>query len=139
MTAPIARGDDEKAIKVLLDTFIKAFNAGNAAAAAATYSDTAVVVDEAGERLEGRAAIRTKYAASFADTPGTTITIHVDALRFIGPETALEVGKSTITPAAGAGAPRPLALRPCMSSKGVSGSRVPCVTSWCTTWRRTND
>ena len=89
----------------LLDAFIKAFNAGNAEAAAATYSDTAVVVDEAGERLEGRAAIRSKYAASFADNPGSTITIKVDALRFIGPETALEVGKATITPAAGAGAP----------------------------------
>jgi uncharacterized protein (TIGR02246 family) len=103
VTAPIARGDDERAIKTLLDTFIKAFNAGNAAAAAATYSDTAVVVDEAGERLEGRPAIRAKYAASFADNPGSTITIHVDALRFIGSETALEVGKATITPAAGAG------------------------------------
>ncbi len=101
---PVARGDDEKAIKALLDTFIRAFNAGDAAAAAATYSDTAVVVDETGERLEGRAALRSKYAASFADNPGSKITIHVDALRFIGPETALEVGKATITPGAVPGA-----------------------------------
>ena len=57
-TPTVGRGDDEKAIKTLLDTFIKAFNAGNAEAAAATYSETAVVVDESGERLEGRAAIR---------------------------------------------------------------------------------
>lgn len=103
VTAPVARGDDEKAIQALLAAFIKAFNAGNADAAASTYSDTAVVVDETGERLEGRPAIRARYAASFVDNPGSTIAIHVDALRFIGPETALEVGKATITPAAGAG------------------------------------
>ena len=36
--APAARGDDEKAIKALLETFTKAFNAGDAEAAAATYS-----------------------------------------------------------------------------------------------------
>ena len=53
-----ARSDDEKAIKALLDTFTKAFNAGDAAAVAATYTETAIVVDEEGERVEGRAAIR---------------------------------------------------------------------------------
>ena len=104
-TAPAARGDDEKAITALLDAFTKAFNAGDATAAAATYTETAIVVDEQGERIEGRAAIRDQYAASFADNPGSTIAIQVDSLRFLGPETALEEGRATITPAAGAGAP----------------------------------
>jgi uncharacterized protein (TIGR02246 family) len=105
-SAPEApRDDDEKAIKALLDTFVKAFNSGNAAAAAATYTEKAVVVDERGDRVLGRAAIRDQYAASFADNPGTTIAILVKSLRFIGPETALEEGRTTITPAAGAGAP----------------------------------
>ena len=54
--------------------------------------------------VEGRAAVRAKYAASFADNPGTTIIIRVDALRFLGSETALEVGHTTITPPAGGGA-----------------------------------
>ena len=105
VTPPVGRAEDERAIRALLDAFVKAFNAGNAEAAAATYSDTAVVVDEMGERLEGRAAIRARYAASFAGNPGSTIAIHVDALRFIAPDTALEVGKATIKPAAGAGVP----------------------------------
>ena len=68
--SPAARGDDEKAIKALLDAFTKAFNAGDAKAVAATYTETAVVVDEEGERIEGRAAVRDQYAASFADHPG---------------------------------------------------------------------
>ena len=52
-TPAAGRGDDEKAIKALLDTFVSAFNGGNAAATAATYTETAIVVDERGERTEG--------------------------------------------------------------------------------------
>ena len=105
VTAPVDRGGDEKAIKALLDSFVKAFNAGNAEATAATYTETAVVVDEQGQRVEGQAAIRDQYAASFADNPGSKIAIQVDSFRFLGPETALEEGRTTITPAEGAGAP----------------------------------
>ena len=70
-----ARGDDEKAVKVLLDAFTRAFDAGDAPAAAATYTETAIVVDEHGERTEGRAAILAQYAASSADHPGAKIAI----------------------------------------------------------------
>ncbi len=103
--APVDRGDDEKAIKALVDAFVAAFNAGNAAAIADTYTETAIVVDEQGERVEGRAAIRARLAASFADNPGSRIAIQVDSLRFLGPETALEEGRTTITSAAAAAAP----------------------------------
>ncbi|MEO6809800.1 MAG: SgcJ/EcaC family oxidoreductase [Isosphaeraceae bacterium] len=96
--APTGRDDDEAAIKKLLESFIKAFNAGDAEATAATYSETAIVVDEQGERTEGRDAIRDQYADAFADSPGSTISIQVDARRFLGPETAIEVGRTTITP-----------------------------------------
>ena len=102
--APTDRGNDEKAIKGLLDAFTKAFNAGEATAAAATYSETAIVVDEQGERIQGRAAIRDQYAGSFADNPGSTIAIQVDSLHFVSPEAAIEEGRTTIKPAQG-GAP----------------------------------
>jgi uncharacterized protein (TIGR02246 family) len=103
--APAGRGEDEAAIKALLDAFTKAFNAGDANAAAATYTETALVVDEAGERIEGRAAIRDQYAASFVDNPGNTIAIEIDSIRFLGPETAIELGRTTIAPAKGAESP----------------------------------
>jgi uncharacterized protein (TIGR02246 family) len=93
------RSDDEKAIAGLLAAFTKAFDGGNAAAAAATFAEDALIVDEHGERIEGRAAIRAQLSASFADSPGGTIAIKVDSLRFLGPDTALEVGRTTITPA----------------------------------------
>jgi uncharacterized protein (TIGR02246 family) len=103
--APADRSGDEKAIRALLDTFTKAFDAGDAKAAADTYTETAIIVDEEGTRTEGRAAILDLYAASFEDNPGSKIAIQVDNVRFLGPETALEQGRATITPAPGAGAP----------------------------------
>jgi uncharacterized protein (TIGR02246 family) len=98
-------GDDEKAIAALVASFARAFNAGDAAAAAATYAEDALVVDEQGGRTEGRAAIRAQLAASFAGNSGTTIAIQVDSLRFLGPDTAMEEGRTTITPARSAGTP----------------------------------
>ncbi len=92
-------GDDGKAIAGLAAEFTKAFNGGDAAAAAATFAEDALVVDERGERVEGRAAIRAGLASSFAENPGSTITIKVNSLRFLGPDTALEEGRTTITPA----------------------------------------
>jgi hypothetical protein len=46
------RGHDEKAIADLVAAFAKAFNDNDAAAAAATFADDALVVDERGERTE---------------------------------------------------------------------------------------
>ncbi len=101
--APAAdRGGDVKAIHSLLDAFTQAFNAGDAKAAAATYTETAIVVDEEGARTEGRAAIADLYATSFADHPGSKIAIQAGEIRLLGPETALEQGRATITPASGA-------------------------------------
>jgi uncharacterized protein (TIGR02246 family) len=96
---------DAKAIHAVSDAFIKAFNDGDALAAAATYTETAIVIDEQGARTEGRTAIRDQYTATFADNPGSTIAIAVDSLRFLAPETALEEGRTTIKPAKGGEAP----------------------------------
>ena len=103
--APVNRGEDERAIGALVASFTKAFNTGNAEAVAATFTNEAVVVDEDGERTFGRAAIRDQFAASFQDHPGSTIAIQTTSLRFLGTETALEEGQTTITPPKGAGAP----------------------------------
>ncbi|MDG3002553.1 SgcJ/EcaC family oxidoreductase [Paludisphaera mucosa] len=97
-----AQAADAKAIAALAEAYAKAFNAGDAEAAAATYAEDALVVDEDGDRTEGRAAIRDRLAAGFADAPGTTIAIATEALRFLGPDAALEEGRTTLTPA-GAG------------------------------------
>jgi uncharacterized protein (TIGR02246 family) len=99
------RTADEQAIAALVEAFAKAFNAGDANAAAATYAEDALVVDEDGVRIEGREAIRAQLAGAFAASPGTTIAIKPEFLRFLGPDTALERGRTTITPAGPGAAP----------------------------------
>jgi uncharacterized protein (TIGR02246 family) len=99
------RPDDTRAIGALVDAFTKAFNAGDAGAIAATFTNGALVVNEEGERTLGRAAIRDQFASSFKDSPGSTIAIQGNSPRVLGPETALEEGRATITPVKGAGAP----------------------------------
>ena len=131
-TAATARSagqaDDAKAIAALVASFTKAFNAGDAAAAAATYAEDALIIDEQGERTEGRAAIRDRLAASFADSPGSTIAIKVDALRFLGPDTALEEGRTTITPAGAGAAPEVTRSPSSTSSTTAAGSSPPSAT-----------
>ncbi len=100
--AAIDRSGDEKAIKSLVESLVKAFNAGDATAAVATYCENAVLVDEDGEVLQGRAALKDQFAASFAANPGSKIAIQSDSLRFVDDRTAIEVGKATITPTKGA-------------------------------------
>src|SRR3954447_7764921 len=104
VAAPLTRQDDDaKAIAALVASFTKAFNAGDATAAAATFAEDALVVDEEGERTEGRDAVRDRLAGAFDDSPGRPIAIKGDTLRFLGPDTALEEGRTTITPAGAGG------------------------------------
>ena len=53
--------DGEKSIAALVVAYAKAFNAGDAAAAAATFAEDALVIDEQGERTDGRAASATSW------------------------------------------------------------------------------
>lgn len=100
--APGANPSPEaKAIAELVASYVKAYNLGNAAAAAATFAEDALIVDEWGNRTVGRARIQDLLAAGFADSPGSKMTIETKGLKFLGPDTALEEGRTTVTPAGG--------------------------------------
>ena len=92
---------EAKAIAALVASFTKAFNDGDAAAAAATFAEDALVIDEQGERTEGRGRIQAQLADSFAASPHRKIVIETTAMRLLGPDTALEEGRTTISPAKG--------------------------------------
>ena len=95
------RKADSDALKALLARFCQAYNAGDAKAAAESFTEDALVVTERGGRIEGRAAIAEALGAAFQENPGDTIAVSVDALRFVGTDAALEEGRTTITPAKG--------------------------------------
>jgi len=95
------RPEDEKAIRAMADVFTRAYDAGDAKAVAALYTDDAELIDEFGDALQGRAAIHDFYAAMFQERQGAKITISLESLRFLGPDVAKEEGQSRVTPSGG--------------------------------------
>ena len=92
------RPEDEKAIKQVAETFTHAFNAGDAKAVAALYTHNAELIDEFGDRIEGRAAIQDFYSALFNERKGATIEVSMTSLRFLGSDTAKEQGQTRVRP-----------------------------------------
>ena len=98
--APTDRRGDEKAIGEVAETFKRAFNAGDARSVAALYTDDAELIDEYGERIEGRPMIQDFYSAIFGERKGATIEIKLASLRFLGPDVAKEEGQTRVKPSA---------------------------------------
>ncbi len=102
---PADRSADEKAIRDLDAASAKAFDAGDADAYAAFYTEDAVLITEDGERIEGRSAIAEYFTAIFQENPGDKIEFKTEAIRFLGPDTAEEEGRAVVTPADNPAAP----------------------------------
>lgn len=96
ITSNAADSPDVVAIKKGEEAFKKAFDAGDAKAVAALWTPDGELVEESGERIEGRAAIEKRYAAFFKANPKLRIAIRVDIIRFPNAETALEDGSATV-------------------------------------------
>jgi len=92
-----AGGADDKAIRATADEFVKAFNAGDAKAVGALWAADAEYTDESGFAFHGRAAIEKEYADLFRQHPGATITVTIESIRFLGPDTAVEKGVAKVT------------------------------------------
>ena len=93
---------DEAAIRALVVEFTRAFNAGDAKAVAALFTENARIATEAGDSVEGRQAIEKLFSESFAASPDQVIVVKTNSLRMLGSEAAIEEGTATITvPSAG--------------------------------------
>jgi uncharacterized protein (TIGR02246 family) len=93
------RPEDEKAIREMGDAFARAFRAGDAKSIAGMYSEDAELIDELGERTQGRSAIEERYRSLFQSRPDSAIEITVDSLRFLGPDVAQEEGHTRLNSA----------------------------------------
>jgi uncharacterized protein (TIGR02246 family) len=94
------RPEDEKAVRSVGETFRRAYDAGNATAVASLYSDDAELIEEDGERFQGRKAIENLYSLIFQERKGSSIEILVDSIRFLGPDVAQEEGHTRVKLAA---------------------------------------
>ncbi len=91
-----ARAKDEAAIRAAVQSFAAAFQAGDAQALSALFTDEAEYLDEGSKPLHGRAALAKQYGEFFANRKELTATAKTDAIRFLGPDTAIEEGTFTV-------------------------------------------
>src|SRR5262249_4115213 len=72
-------------LKASATEFEKAFNAGDAKAIAAQFTENAEAVDEDGEVIEGRDKIEARFAELFKDHPKAKIEVELTSLRKLSP------------------------------------------------------
>lgn len=94
--SPAPRTADEKLIRAEADRFGEAFNAGDSKRVADLFTDDAEMIDEHGDRIQGRDHIREVFSTLFKDRAGVKITTFVDSVRFLGSDAAKEDGRSRL-------------------------------------------
>ncbi len=93
----------EQAIRDSAQSFVDAFNKGDAQAIAALWTKDGELVDETGFRTSGRAAIEEQYKTFFTENPGAKIEVAINSIRQISQDSAMEDGQSLLTLASSAG------------------------------------
>jgi uncharacterized protein (TIGR02246 family) len=93
-----ALADDANLIRQSSEAFGKAFDAGDAKAVAALWTEDGQLVDEAGQAHNGRPAIEEVYAKFFQQHPGAKIKVSVDSVRMLNDDTAIEEGRASLDP-----------------------------------------
>ncbi|MFO0868711.1 MAG: SgcJ/EcaC family oxidoreductase [Pirellulales bacterium] len=84
---------DEQAIRASITSYVAAYNRGDAKAVASHWSENAVWVSPAGQKVQGRAAIEQALTAMFAELKGTKLEIAEPSIRLVTPDVALEEGE----------------------------------------------
>ena len=85
--------DQDKAIMKLVDSYVTAFNKGDAAAVVEHWSKDGVYVNRTtGDQLVGREAIEASFREMFADGPVGELQVEVESIRIVRPDVALEDG-----------------------------------------------
>lgn len=95
--APAAVTPEDKALAEPFTAFVQAYNAQDAQALAALYTEDAAVVDSSGEATRGREAIAAMYAQGFAEAPGLKIEASVETVRKLTPDVAQAEGESRLS------------------------------------------
>ncbi len=87
---------DEKAVRKVVDSFVNAYNAHDAKAAAALFTADATLTDEANHVTKGREAIEKAFTEDFKKSPKIWIKNQIESIRFADPAKAIEEGSTMI-------------------------------------------
>jgi uncharacterized protein (TIGR02246 family) len=77
-------------------SFVKAYNARDAQALGALFTDGAEIEDDDGTITSGRAAIVDRFARRFKEVGPGTLALETDSIRLLSPTSAVESGTATI-------------------------------------------
>jgi len=91
-----APSSDEMAIRKTAESFVQAYEKGDAKAAAAHFTDDAEYIDADGAAFVGRNEIEQDFAKFFAENDGAALEINIDSIHFVAPAVAVEDGITTI-------------------------------------------
>lgn len=89
-------GDAAAAIAAATEAFVNAYNAGDAAGAAAVYAEDATVMPPGVEPAVGREAIEATMQAGFDAAPGFSLALETTSLEVTG-DVAVELGRYVVT------------------------------------------
>lgn len=96
LVAQLATADqvaDEVAIRQAVESYVTAFNGGDAEALAAMWSADAIYTRPlSGEQVVGREAISEEFSAIMASDDGAKLSVTTNSVEFISPNVALEYG-----------------------------------------------
>ena len=87
---------DEAAVRAAVASYVKAYDAGDAAAVADLFAESGEWVTADGIRLRGRKAITEFLRASFAAAPGTKLEVVNPVIRLLTKDVALEEGTARV-------------------------------------------
>ena len=83
---------DENAIRANVESYVAAYNRGDAKAVAAHWSDSGEWISPSGERFQGRQAIEKELQSLFAENKGVRIQVLDASIRLLSPDVAIEEG-----------------------------------------------
>jgi uncharacterized protein (TIGR02246 family) len=95
------RQPDRDAVRKALDGFVAAFRTGDAKAVAAQWTAEGEYISDDGTAIRGRAALEKDYAAFFAKSPGNSLEVEVDSVRFPSRDNAVVEGHFKLRKAKG--------------------------------------
>ncbi len=87
---------DRGEIAAAIDSYVAAFNRGDAAAVAQHWTPTGIFQTPSGEELVGRDQIRDAFVEYLSGSARAELTVHTKSIRFLAPSVAVEEGEAVV-------------------------------------------
>ena len=95
------KNPEEDVLQKRAEAFVGTFNKGDARGLASFFTPNADLVDPEGRHTKGRQAIEKLYEKYFAENTDAKLTIHIQSVRVVRPDLALEDGLTEVNPSKG--------------------------------------